>query len=81
MGYFMDIKSQIIEILSTDLGVDKASVKMESKIAEDLGADSLDTVELLQTLEDKLGVSIPDADLVNIKTVQDIVNYIESKKT
>ena len=75
----MDIKSQVIDILSDQLGIEKEKIKNDSKIADDLGADSLDTVEVTQVLEDKFNIKIPDEDIKNIKTVKDIINYIESK--
>ena len=75
----MDIKLQVIDILSDQLGIEKAKIKDNSKIADDLGADSLDTVEIAQILEDKFSVKIPDDDIKNIKTVKDIVIYLESK--
>lgn len=55
-------------------------VKMETKIIEDLEADSLDLVELVMDLEDELGVSINDEDLPNLKTVGDIVKYAEAQQ-
>jgi len=75
----MDIKSQVIDILSDQLGVEKDKIKLDSKIADDLGADSLDTVEVSQALEDKFSIKILDEDIKNIKTVNDIVNYLTSK--
>jgi len=75
----MDIKSQVINILSDQLGVDKDKIKLDSKIADDLGADSLDTVEVSQALEEKFSIKILDEDIKNIKTVNDIVNYMTSK--
>ena len=52
-------------------------IKPESDVVKDLGADSLDVVELLISLEDDYGISIPEDDIVNVKTVQDIVDMIE----
>jgi len=75
----MDIKSQIIDILSDQLGVEKDKIKLDSKIADDLGADSLDTVEMTQALEDKFNVKIHDEAIKNIKTVNDVVVYLTSK--
>ncbi len=76
----MDIKSQVIDILADQLGIAKEKIKMNSKIAEDLGADSLDTVEVSQAIEEKLNISIADKDIPKIKTVKDIIDYLESNK-
>ena len=75
----MDTKTTVIDLLATELGVDKVQVTTTAKIAEDLGADSLDTVELVQVLEEKFGVSIPNEDVSSIKTVQDVIDYIDKK--
>lgn len=75
----MDVRSQVVDIFSAELGVSKDTIKPDSKLAEDLGADSLDTVEITQVLEEKFNVSIPSEDIVKIKTVQDVVDYIGSK--
>jgi len=76
----MDIKSNVIDILVDQLGVEKEKIKLDSKIADDLGADSLDTVEMVQVLEEKFDIHIPNEDVTSIKTVQDVINYISSKK-
>lgn len=75
----MDIKSRVIDILSDQLGMEKERINIDSKITDDLGADSLDTVEVVQVLEDKFNIKILDEDMKNIKTVKDIVNYLELK--
>lgn len=79
MKDIMDIKSQVIDILSNELGVEREKIKPESKIADDLGADSLDTVELVQVLEEKFKISIPNDDVAKIRTVDEVINYITSK--
>ena len=66
-------------ILAEQLNVKTDKIKLESKIVEDLGADSLDVVEMLMSVEDKFNVSVSDEEAVNLKTVQDIVNLLESK--
>ena len=68
---------QVIAIVSEKLGVDKEKVKAETSFVSDLGADSLDMVELLMNLEDSFSTSIPDEDAEGIKTVGDAVKYIE----
>ncbi|MBD2175664.1 acyl carrier protein [Pseudanabaena sp. FACHB-1998] len=76
----MSTFEQVQEIVASQLGVDKAEVKLEASFANDLGADSLDTVELVMALEEKFGVEIPDEDAEKIATVQDAVNYIDEKQ-
>ena len=73
---FEEIKAVIVETLS----VDEDTVTLEASLSDDLGADSLDAVELGMAIEDAVGVSIADEDLPNIKTVQDLVDYVESHK-
>lgn len=73
MATFDDVKSVVMEQLS----VDGDSVKLESKIIEDLGADSLDVVELIMALEEKFGVEIPDGDAEKLIKIEDVVNYID----
>ena len=68
------------EIIVKELKVDAAKVTPEALIKEDLGADSIDAVEVIMALEDEFNISISDDAAQNIKTVQDLVNYIESKK-
>ncbi|MCQ2490530.1 MAG: acyl carrier protein [Ruminococcus sp.] len=68
---------KIKEIIVEQLGVEEDAVTSEANIQEDLGADSLDIVDLIQTIEDEYDLSIPDEAVEEIKTVNDIVNYIE----
>ena len=68
---------KIKEIIVEQLGVEEDIVTAEANIQEDLGADSLDIVDLIQTIEDEYDLSIPDEAVEEIKTVNDIVNYIE----
>ncbi len=68
---------KIKEILASQLNISIEKINDDSKIIEDLGADSLDMVEMLMTLEDEYGISISDEDAVNLKTVSDIMKYIE----
>ncbi|MCJ8342957.1 acyl carrier protein [Cetobacterium ceti] len=71
---------KIREIVVEQLGVDADQVTLEANFVEDLGADSLDTVELIMAFEEEFDVEIPDTDAEKIKTVQDVVDYIESHK-
>ena len=70
---------KITEILAEQLDADREAMTMETKIADDLGADSLDLVDLLMSVEDEFGIEIPDEDVENIQTIGDIVEYINSK--
>ena len=70
---------KIREIVVEQLGVDAEQVVPEAIFVEDLGADSLDTVELIMAFEEEFDVEIPDTDAEKIKTVQDVIDYIESK--
>ena len=70
---------KVKEILCDQLDVDEDKVTMDSEIQEDLGADSLDIVDLIMSFEEEFGVEIPDEAAESIKTVGDIVNYIEEQ--
>ena len=74
------IFEKITEILAEQLAADQETMSMETKIAEDLGADSLDLVDLLMSIEDEFGVESPDEEVENLHTIGDVVNYI-SKNT
>lgn len=76
MAVFDDVKAVVVE----QLGVGADEVKMESKFIEDLNADSLDVVELVMALEEKLGIEIPDEVAEKMATVGDVVAYIEENK-
>lgn len=71
---------KIKEIVVEQLGVDAEQVTPAANFVEDLGADSLDTVELIMAFEEEFDVEIPDTDAEKIKTVQDVIDYIESHK-
>lgn len=66
------------DIIANQLGMDSSKIKPESDIINDLGLDSLDIVELLMTLEEKWNIVAEDDDIKKLKTVQDVVNYIET---
>lgn len=70
---------KVKEILCDQLDVDEDKVTMDAEIQEDLGADSLDIVDLIMSFEEEFGVEIPDEAAESIKTVGDIVNYIEEQ--
>lgn len=71
-----NIKDQVKEIIVDQLGVDPEKLTDDAKFIEDLGADSLDTVELVMTFEEKFGVEVPDEDVEKLKSVADVVAYI-----
>lgn len=75
-----DVAAKVKEIIVNKLGVDAAQVTDTASFTNDLGADSLDTVELVMEFEKAFGMSIPDEDAEKIGTVGDAVKYIESKK-
>ncbi|NDL68071.1 acyl carrier protein [Clostridiales bacterium F-3ap] len=66
------------EIIVEELGVEEDEVTLEASFADDLGADSLDLFELVMSIEDTFGVTIPNEELVNIKTVKSALDYIEA---
>lgn len=72
-----EIESKVKAIIVDKLGVDEAEVKSEASFTNDLGADSLDTVELIMEFEKEFGISIPDDMAETIQTVQDAINYIQ----
>ena len=69
---------KIREILAEQLDADAEEMTAETKIGEDLGADSLDVVELLMSIEDEFEVEIPDEEIENLKTIGDVVEYIQN---
>ena len=71
------IIDRVKELVAEQLGVDKATIADDAHIIEDLGADSLDVIEMLMTLEEEYGVSIPDDKINQIKTIKQIVALIE----
>lgn len=73
---FDEVKAIVVE----QLGVEEDQVSLDSSFVDDLGADSLDIVELIMALEDKFGIEIPDADAEKIATVGDAVKFIENAK-
>lgn len=75
-----EIEAKVKEIIVDKLGVDEAEVKTEASFTNDLGADSLDTVELIMALEQEFGVSIPDDEAEKISTVGAAIEYIQNAK-
>lgn len=76
-----DVESRVREIISEQLGVAANEVTPEASFIEDLGADSLDIVELVMALEEEYGMEISDEDAEKIRTVKDVVEYIQAHKS
>lgn len=74
-----EIFDKLKELVVDQLGVEEDEVTMEASMQDDLGADSLDLVDLVMSVEEEFGVKVADEDLENIKTVGNIVNYIEDR--
>lgn len=76
----MEVFEKIRDIIADQLDADKDSITESSVITDDLGADSLDVVDLVMAIEDEFSVEIPEDEVENIKTVGDIVKYVEDKQ-
>ena len=75
----MDIDGKVKEIIVEQLGVDEAQVKPEASFIDDLGADSLDTVELVMAFEEKFDIEIPDEEAEKMRTVGDAIKHLNEK--
>ena len=75
------IEEQVKEIIVEQLSVNAEEVVPEASFVDDLGADSLDLVELIMVMEEKFGQEIPDDDAAKLQTVQDAISYINEKKS
>lgn len=76
----MSIEKEVIDIIVEQLGVDRDDVSADKSFVEDLNADSLDLTELIMTFEERFGCEISQDDAEKLKTVQDVVSYIEKVK-
>lgn len=74
-----DLKQKVTEIIVKKLGVEESQVTEEANFTKDLGADSLDTVELIMELEKEFNLTIEDSDAEKIQTVGDVLNYLNGK--
>jgi acyl carrier protein len=72
---------KVKQIIVEQLGVDEGEVTPNASFVDDLGADSLDTVELVMAFEELFGIEIPEADVERIRTVQDAIEYVQSRTT
>ena len=75
----MSVEDKVKEIIVDQLGVDEKQINSEASFIDDLGADSLDTVELVMALEEEFDIEIPDEDAEKIATVQNAVDYIKGQ--
>ena len=75
----MDVEEKVKDIIVEQLGVSAKEVNPSASFIDDLGADSLDTVELVMALEEEFGIEIPDDDAEKITTVGDAINYVKEK--
>jgi acyl carrier protein len=75
-----DIESRVRDIIVNELGVEPSKVTTEASFVEDLGADSLDTVELVMAFEEEFGIEIPDEDAEKMETVGEAMKYLEEKE-
>ncbi len=75
-----DFEQRVKKIVADQLGVGEAEIKNESSFVDDLGADSLDTVELVMALEEEFGTEIPDEEAEKITTVQQAIDYVSKNK-
>jgi acyl carrier protein len=79
LGGEMTVNPKVKDIIVDQLGVDPEKVKPEASFIDDLGADSLDIVELVMAMEEEFNLEIPDEDAEKLKTVQDVASYLQSK--
>lgn len=75
-----DLENKVKQIVAEKLGVSEDKVTPQASFVDDLGADSLDQVELIMALEDEFDMEIPDEEAEKLKTVKDALDYIETKK-
>ena len=75
-----EIETEVKQIVVEHLGIDESKVTPEAKFIDDLGADSLDTVELVMAFEEKFGIEIPDDAAETILTVKDAIDFFQNKK-
>lgn len=77
----MSVKQQVLEIIVEQLGVDQSDVTPEKSFVDDLNADSLDVTEMIMSLEERFNVEISESEAENLRTVSDVIDYIEKKQT
>ena len=77
----MAVEQKVKQIIVEQLGVDESQVDSNASFVDDLGADSLDIVELVMAFEEEFGVEVPDEDAEKLQTVGDVIKYIEDKSS
>lgn len=75
-----DLSEKVKELVSEQLGLDESEIKPDLHLLDDLGADSLDIVELIMAIEEEFDIEIPDEDAEQVQTLKDIIAYINDKK-
>ncbi|MBL7665160.1 MAG: acyl carrier protein [Bacteriovoracaceae bacterium] len=75
----MELQSKVIKLVSEATKIDVANIKSDTTFVDDLNLDSLDMVELMMKMEDEFGVEIPEDDTENLKSIKDVVSYLEAK--
>lgn len=75
----MSVEERVIEIIAQKLNLSKDQIKPEASFVEDLGADSLDLVELVMAMEEAFGMEVPDEDAEKLRTVKDVIDYIKAR--
>ena len=74
------METKVIKLISDATKIDAGKIQMSTSFVDDLNLDSLDIVELMMKMEDDFGVEIPESDAEGMKTVQDVITYLEAKK-
>ena len=75
----MALQDRVIDLIAEQLSIEKSEITLTASFTEDLGADSLDTVELVMAFEEEFDIEIPDEDAENLRTVQDAIDYLEER--
>jgi len=74
------MKDQLFTLIADELSVDKEQITLEANLQDDLGADSLDAIQLIMSIENEFDITIPESEIDSLKTVADVMKYIENKK-
>ncbi len=75
----MSVEEKVIEIIAQKLNLSKDQIKPEASFVDDLGADSLDLVELVMAMEEAFGMEVPDEDAEKLRTVKDVIEYVKQR--
>ncbi len=75
----MSVEEKVIEIIAEKLNLSKEQIKPEASFVDDLGADSLDLVELVMAMEEEFGMEVPDEEAEKLRTVKDVIDYVKQK--